>query len=425
MRGKPWEEYQKALEGRRWRSQEAEVVACEGPLMSTPEEIRTRYSLLNPYLKGNLRRLWAAAEAAVIGRGGIRCVAEATGLSCFRISAGLWELRGCKPVRRATPAKRGRKLWEDKDPTLLSDLEALLADEVAGSPVGEQTWVRSSTRRLREKGHQVGHCTVRRLLRKMKFALRANRKRRGGSRCPGRDEQFQYIAAQKKRFRQAGLPIISIDTKHKELIGEFMRPGKSWCKKATEVNDHDYTSMAEYRAVPFGIYDLLRNEGHVTVGVSNDTPEFAVSAIASWWEQEGVVAYPGVAELLILADCGGTNGVRCKAWKLNVQKKLCDRLGLTVTVCHYPPGCSKWNPIEHRLFSQISINWAGKPLRTLGVMLGYIRGTTTSTGLKVKACLDENTYRKGEKVSREEIEGLDLKRHETCPEWNYTMRPRG
>jgi len=399
-----------------------------GPLMSTPEEMRTRYNVLKPHLKGNLCRLWAAAEAAAIGRGGIRRVAEATGLSCARISAGLRELRGCQRPRRTSPAKRGPKFWEDKDPTLLSDLEGLVADEIAGSPVSEQTWVRSSTRRLRDKlrkkGHRVGHCTVHRLLRKLGFSLRANRKRRGSSQCPGRDEQFRYIAAQRERFRQSGLPSISVDTKQKELIGEFQKPGKTWCKKAAEVNDHDFTSMAECRAVPFGIYDMLRNEGHVTVGTSNDTPEFAVGAIARWWEHEGCAAYPRAVELLILVDCGGTNGARCKAWKLNLQERLCDRFGLTVTVCHYPPGCSKWNPIEHRLFSQISINWAGKPLKTLGVMLGYIRGTTTSTGLKVKAYLDEGTYRKGQKVSREAMDGLDIKHHETCPEWNYTIRPR-
>jgi Rhodopirellula transposase DDE domain len=396
--------------------------------MSTLEEIRKKYSLLEPQLKGNLRRLWAAAEAAAIGRGGIRRVAEATGLSCARISAGLRELRGCKPLRLATPAKRGPKFSEEKDSTLLSDLEELLADEVAGSPMNEQTWVRSSTRKLRdklrEKGHQVGHCTVHRLLRKLELSLRANQKRRGGSRCPGRDEQFQYIAAQKKLFRQAGFPSISVDTKHKELIGEFLRPGKTWCKEAAKVNEHDFTSMAECRAVPFGLYDVLKNEGYVTVGISNDTPEFAVSVIANWWQQEGTIAYPGATELLILADCGGTNGVRCKAWKQNLQEKLCDRFGLTVTVCHYPPGCSKWNPIERRLFSQISINWAGKPLRTLGVMLGYIRGTATSTGLKVKAYLDENTYRKGQKVSAEEMGRLNLKHHATCSEWNYTIRAR-
>jgi hypothetical protein len=308
-------------------------------------------------------------------------------------------------------------------------LEQLLSDEIAGDPMREQTWVRTSTRKLRDKlrakGHPVGHCTVHRLLKKLNFALRANQKRRGGSRGPGRDEQFQYIASQRNRFSEASLPCISIDTKHKELIGEFSRPGKTWCKKAAQVNGYDFTSLAEYRAVPFGIYDLRRNEGHVTVGISNDTPEFAVNAIARWWEQTGKAAYPKAVELLILADCGGTNGRRCRAWRLNLQEKLCDRFGLTVTVCHYPPGCSKWNPIERRLFSQISINWAGKPLKTLGIMLGYIRGTSTSTGLIVKAQLDESTYRKGQKVTREEVDRLRLKHHAIRPEWNYTISPRG
>jgi transposase len=207
------------------------VAADEGPLMSTAEEIRARYSLLKPYLKGNLHRLWAAAEAAAIGRGGIRRVAEATGLSYFRISAGLRELRGHRPARRANPAKRGPKFSEDKDPTLLSDLERLITDEIAGNPMSGQRWVRSSTLKLRDKlreqGHKVGHCTVYRLLKKLGFSLRANQKRRGGSRCPGRDEQFRYIASQKEAFRQAGRPVISVDTKKRELIGEFRNPGKA------------------------------------------------------------------------------------------------------------------------------------------------------------------------------------------------------
>jgi hypothetical protein len=396
--------------------------------MGTPEAIRMKYSLREPHRQGHLCRLGAAAEAAALGRGGSRRVAEATGLSCFRTSAGLRELRGPQPVRRAAPAKRGPKFGEDKGPTLLSDLEQRLADEVAGNPMSEEKWVRSSTRklrdRLREKGHLVGHCTGHRLLKKLRFSRRGNRKRRGGSQCPGRDEPSRHIAAPRERFRQSGLPSLSVDRKHKERIGEFLRPGKTWCKEATEVNGHDFTSMAGCRAVPLGIYDMLRDEGQVTVGTSNDTPGFAANAIARWWEQEGSAAYPGAAELLILVDCGGTNGARCKAWRLNLQEKLCDRFGLTVTVCHYPPGCSTWNPIEHRLFSQISISWAGKRLRTRGVMLGYIRGTTTSTGLKVKADLDETTYRKGQKASRGEMEGLNLKHPDTRPEWNYTIRPR-
>jgi Rhodopirellula transposase DDE domain len=199
--------------------------------------------------------------------------------------------------------------------------------------------------------------------------------------------------------------------------------GKAWCKEPCEVNEHDFTSTAEYRAVPFGIYDILRNEGFVVVGISNDTPEFAVNAIARWWQEAGRSAYPGAKELLILADCGGTNGNRCRAWKWHLQEKLCDRFGITVTVCHYPPGCSKWNPIEHRLWSQISMNWAGRPLRTLGIMLGYIRGTTTTTGLTVEAVLDEGMYSKGQKVSWKDVDALNLTPHDVCPEWNYTIRP--
>jgi Rhodopirellula transposase DDE domain len=397
--------------------------------MSTEEEIRAKYNLLRPHLKGRLRGLRAAAEAANLGRGGIKRVAAATGLSGACISARLRELRtGERPPSRGTGAKHGPKFSEDKDPTLLRDLEQMLTDEVAGSPMTDQKWVRSSTLKLRDrlraKGHRVGHCTVHRLLKKMGYSLRANKKRRGGSRCPGRDEQFRYIAAQKKTFSEAGLPVISVDTKHKELIGEFRNRGKAWCRQSAEVNEHDFTSTAECRAVPFGIYDVQRNEGHVAVGTSNDTPEFAVKAIARWWEQEGIVAYPRAERILILADCGGTNGCRFRAWKLNLQEKVCDRFGLAVTVCHYPPGCSKWNPIEHRLFSQISINWAGRPLKSLGLMLAYIRGTTTRTGLKVTAHLDEDVYRKGQKVTREDMDRLNLTHHATHPRWNYTISPR-
>lgn len=190
------------------------------------------------------------------------------------------------------------------------------------------------------------------------------------------------------------------------------------------MDEHDFPSSAECRAVPFGIYDVKNNKGHVTVGVSHDTPEFAVTAIIKWWQERGRTAYPGANELLILADGGGTNGCRSKAWKLYVQEQLCDKLGLIVTVCHYPTGCSKWNPIEHRLFSYISMNWSGKPLRSLNIMLGYIRGTTTRTGLTVEAALDEGVYRRGQKVTREQMDVLNLQRHEVCPQWNYTLRPR-
>jgi hypothetical protein len=310
----------------------------------------------------------------------------------------------------------------------LGVLEQLVENDAAGDPMGEARWVRVTLQRLSdqlaERGHQASTTTVRRLLVKLGFAMRRNKRRQVHSKDPQRDEQFRYIASQRERFKAVGLPLISVDTKKKELIGNFKSEGEAWCKEAEEVDEHDFPSAAECRAVPFGIYDLARNTGYVVVGVSNNTPEFAVKAIVGWWEQKGRLAYPRANELLILADGGGGNGSRARAWTLKVQELLCDAFRLEVTVCHYSPGCSKWNPVEHRLFSQISRNWAGKPLRSLAVMLGYIRETTTTTGLTVTAHLDENTYRKGLKVSREEMDQLNLKCHEVCPQWNYTISPR-
>jgi hypothetical protein len=292
----------------------------------------------------------------------------------------------------------------------------------------EKKWIRSSLSRLSvrlaEEGHQASSDTVARLLKKMGFSLKANKRKQGMSGCPDRDEQFKYIASQKQQFITAGLPIISIDTKKKELIGDFRNKGQTWRRQAEEVNEHDFPGAAKCRAVPFGIYDPTRNEGYIYVGVSNDTPQFAVHSIQRWWESEGRRRYQGAVAILILADSGGSNGCRARAWKLSLQEKLCDECGLAVTVCHYPTGCSKWNPIEHRLFSYVSKNWEGKPLRTLEVMLGYIRGTSTVTGLCVKALLDEGFYARGQKVNDGDIEGLSLTAHTVCPKWNYTLRPR-
>lgn len=322
----------------------------------------------------------------------------------------------------------GRKLTEEKDPTIVTALEQMLKDEVAGDPMTEQKWIRSSLQRLSERladeGHQASSGVVARLLKKMGFSLKANKRKQGRWGCPDRDEQFKYIASQKQQFITAGLPIISIDTKKKELIGDFRNKGRTWRRQAEEVNEHDFPGAAKCRAVPFGICDPTRNEGYVYVGLSNDTPEFAVHSIMRWWEGEGRRGYPGASALLILADSGGSNGCRARAWKLSLQEKLSDESGLTVTVCHYPTGCSKWNPVEHRLFSYISTNWEGKPLRTLEVMLGYIRGTSTATGLSVKAFLDEGFYARGRRVTGKDIDGLKLKAHTVCPKWNYTLHPR-
>ncbi|WP_171470630.1 ISAzo13 family transposase [Frigoriglobus tundricola] len=222
----------------------------------------------------------------------------------------------------------------------------------------------------------------------------------------------------------AGLPIVSVDTKKKELIGNFRNGGRSWCRSAPEVDEHDFPSKAVCQAVPFGVYDVTKNAGFVVVGTSYNTPQFAVSAIARWWQAEGRDAYPGADRLLILADGGGGNGSRAGAWKVNLQERLCNRHRLTVTVCHYPPGCSKWNPVEHRLFSQISKNWEGQPLRSLDLMLGYIRGTTTRTGLRVSAELDDATYPKGQKVTRDDLGKVSFKPHADCPIRNYTISPQ-
>jgi Rhodopirellula transposase DDE domain len=325
---------------------------------------------------------------------------------------------------------KGRPRIEEKYPAITAAVEEMVSDEVAGSPEGDKVWVRSSvsklTKRLQEKGFKVARNGVWALLKRMGFSLRtAVRIRRGVTKDPGRrDEQFRYIAAKRKEFAQAGLPVISVDTKKKELIGNFRNPGRCWCRQAPEVDEHYFPSQADGIAVPFGVYDVAKNKGYVAVGMSHNTPEFAVSVIAKWWQEEGRGSYPGKGHLLILADGGGANGSRSAAWKKNVQERLCDQFGLIVTVCHYPPGCSKWNPVERRLFSEISKNWEGKPLRSFALVVGYIRGTTTTTGLTVKAYLDEGIYKKGLKPTREEISALKLEPHAVCPELNYTIRPR-
>jgi Rhodopirellula transposase DDE domain len=410
--------------------------------------IKSKFESLRPVLDERLCRLWAAAEASAIGWGGVSRVSAATGLARQTIATGMRELQllGARPsgsafdfdpetgpmLRRARDRVRrpggGSKPTEVKNPAIIPALERLLADEEAGDPMGEQRWVRSSLRHLSERlaaeGHQASTSTVARLLRDMGFSLRTNKRKQGASgRCPERDEQFRYIASQRVSFAAAGLPVISVDTKKRELIGNFRNSGRAWAREAPEVDEHDFPSQAEYSALPFGVYDMTRKTGYVVVGLSHNTPEFAVSTIARWWQEEGNATYPKAAHVLILADGGGSNGSRSRAWKLNLQERMCNRFGLTVTVGHYPPGCSKWNPIEHRLFSQISNNWEGKPLRTLQIMLGYIRGTTTATGLTVKAFLDEGIYRKGQKVTRQDVRKLNLTLHSVCPGWNYTISP--
>ena len=301
--------------------------------------------------------------------------------------------------------------------------------ETAGDPMSERKWLRSSlrqlSRRLTAAGHPVSHQTVGRLLAERDYALHSNAKQvEARSAHPDRNTQFEHIAAQRQAFAAAGRPIISVDTKKKELIGNFKNAGRTWSRAAEVVNSHDFLTDALGRAVPYGIYDVAANHGTVSVGSSGDTPQFAVDALAQWWENQGQRVYPHADHLVILADGGGSNGYRPRLWKQQLPEQLCDRLGLTVTVSHYPTGCSQWNPIEHRLVGPISLTWAGKPLRTWETMLGYISATTTATGLRVEAARLEGPYPTGQTVSDTAMQALALERQAVCPAWNYTIRPR-
>lgn len=304
----------------------------------------------------------------------------------------------------------------------------LVADEVAGDPQNGRCWIRRSLSKLRDgliqKGYPLCRETIRGLLSKQNIRPRSNFKRLVANPHPDRDVQFQYIQTQQKAFQAAGWPIISVDAKKKELIGLFRNPGQVWCGQSQSVYMHDFPTDALGQALPYGIYDLLHHQGYIYVGQSAETPEFAVDAIVRWWKHAGCKHYPDAPELLILADGGGANGWRPTRWKQQLQVKLVDAMDLTVTVCHFPTGASKWNPIEHRLFSEISKTWAGTPLTSFSLLMDGIRATTTKTGLQVKATQIRKIYKKGLKVSNEERKTLAIEKHAVCPNWNYTIRPR-
>ena len=298
---------------------------------------------------------------------------------------------------------------------------------MAGLPTGEQKWVRCSLRQLMillgQQAYSIGRTTISRLLRKLNFGLVANRKSLTGEDHPDRDRQFRYIHRVRQHFLKAGYPVISVDTKNKELIGNFANKGRTWRQKPEQVNAHDFRSDALGRAVPYGIYDITHNQGTVYVGNSYDTSEFAVHAIAQWWADPERPRFQREDKILILCDAGGSNNCRFWLWKLELQRQLADRFGLSVLVCHYPTGNSKYNPIEYRLFSQISLNWAGKPLRSFETMLNYIRGTTTDTGLTVRAFMVNRPFETKRKVSKDERMSINLIRRPICPIWNYMIEP--
>src|ERR1017187_4737419 len=379
-------------------------------------------------------RLLAADKALDMGRGGISRLSALTGLSRTTITKAAEELgRGGKLAKpgdgRTRRAGGGRKKVEAVDPEVRELLEKILKETTAGDPINLLRWTSKSTRTMAEeltrRGHPVTWVTVARCLDDMGYSLQANRKAKEGPQHANRDAQFRYINRQVKAVLGAGDPVISVDAKKKELVGPFKNAGRTWRPKGKpqEVNTKDFPSLAQGKALPYGVYDSGQNRAVVNVGITHDTAEFAVESIRRWWKLDGRKTYPAAGRLLICADAGGSNGNRLRAWKLNLQH-LADQIQIPITVCHYPPGTSKWNKIEHRLFPFINLNWRGEPLINYQTIINLIGGTRTRTGLKVKAVLDTNEYETGIKVSHEQLDEIQLRRHKVHPTWNYTISPR-
>jgi hypothetical protein len=424
--------------------------------MSTLDEIKTRHGLLSPFLGEKQRRLYLAAESRALGGGGVSLVARATGASRNTISAGLAELdhppapkaaaitpegnkervrtRGRRlPVaddKRVRKAGGGRKRETSLDPTLKSDLDALIEPFSAGDPCSPLRWTCKSiaalTEELKGKGHKTSTRMVHELLLEMRYTMQGNRKTKESGCHPDRNGQFLFINAKAESFQADGDPVISVDTKKKELVGLFANKGSSWrptgCPE--EVNTHDFMDPDKGRASPYGIYDLANNLGFVNVGIGADTAEFAVESIRRWWTGMGKELYPHASRLLVTADGGGSNGSRVRLWKREMQC-LADETGLELSVCHFPPGTSKWNKIEHRMFSHISQNWRGRPLISIETIVNLIGSTRTRKGLKIKTAVDTNEYAKGVKIADAEMKSLDIERNAFHGEWNYIFHPRG
>jgi Rhodopirellula transposase DDE domain len=400
---------------------------------SVVEQLKTKYEQLKPFLNERSRRLWAATESAALGFGGILALQRATGLSRNTIAAGLKELRESKEfpldpsqIRRAGG---GRPRAIARNPELMSALDSLVEPTSRGEPECSLRWTCKSVNHLaqalQEMGHQVCAKTVYNLLGTMGYSLQSNRKTEEGEQHPDRNAQFEYIDKQVQNFQKRRCPVISIDTKKKENIGNFKNGGKEWQPKGkpTPVKTHDFPDKSMGKAIPYGVYDVTKNQGWVSVGIDHDTAEFAVESIRRWWQQMGQEHYRRSRELLIMADCGGSNGYRTRLWKLKLQE-FSDETGLILKICHFPPGTSKWNKIEHKLFCQITSNWRGKPLTSLEVVINLIANTKTQKGLEVYAELDDNLYPTGVKVTDEEFDAIDIRRMKFHGEWNYAIHPR-
>ena len=394
--------------------------------------IAFRHSALDPVLDERGLRRFAAAEARMAGRGGVSAVSRITGLARSTIRRGLDELEGAAGAAISVRVRRpggGRKKATEVDPTLLCDLKDLIEPTTRVDPEAALLWTSRSLRNLadalRTMGHEIGHNVVGDLLRQLNYSLQSNRKTKEGTHHPDRDAQFGYINTQVKVALAAEQPAISVDTKKKELVGDFKNAGRELRPKGQPepVRVHDFRIPELGRAAPYGVYDIAGNTGWVSVGIDHDTASFAVNAIRRWWLEMGRARYPEAKALLITADCGGSNGVRVRLWKHELQN-LADELGLTVTVCHLPPGTSKWNKIEHRLFSFITQNWRGKPLVSYQAIVQLIASTTTRAGLNVKCGIDPNLYPAGIKVSDAEMATINIVPHEFHGEWNYSISPR-
>jgi transposase len=403
--------------------------------VATLRQIKARYRALEPLMDERMRRQWAATEAQTYGRGGVSAVSSATGMSRNTIRKGLTELAARKKNPRALVEARirkkggGRKRLTETDPGLAQALDRLIEPTTRGDPMSPLRWTCKSTVNLAEaltrQGHVVGAWTVGAMLKEVGYSLQSNRKTKEGGSHPDRNAQFEYINASVEQFQQRGQPVISVDTKKKELVGPYKNGGREWQPKGQpeEVVIHDFVDEQLGKVIPYGVFDLNLNEGWVSVGVDHDTAQFAAQAIGRWWQKMGSKRYPRARQLLITADGGGSNGSRCRLWKVALQD-LARRLGFAIHVRHFPPGTSKWNKIEHRMFSHITENWRGRPLVSHEVIINLIASTKTRTGLHIYAELDTRKYPTGIKVSDAELNALNLKQAEFHGDWNYAILPQ-
>ena len=385
---------------------------------------------LEPVLDERAKRLWAATEARALGRGGIERVWEATGMSRVTIAKGLRELdAGVEASDRQRAPGGGRKRAEDRDAGLVPALERLVDPATRGDPSGPLCWTSLSAAKLaaalRAEGHEVGERTVNRLLHDLGYSLQSNRKTLEGRQHPDRDAQFNHINRRAKAFMRGGDPVVSVDTKKKELVGDFRNGGREWrpAGEPEKVRVHDFKDAALGKAIPYGVYDLAADAGWVSVGVDHDTASFAAETLRRWWRRMGSARYPAARRLLVTADAGGSNGSRSRLWKVELQR-FADETGLKVSVCHFPPGTSKWNKIEHRMFSRITENWRGRPLVSREAVVSLIAATTTRNGLEIRSELDDGEYPTGVKVSDRQMADLSLSRDKFHGDWNYLISPR-